>query len=148
MISVTGLKKSVAMKKLYFLPLILLASCSPKIVYIGNDLGASEQVDVYVNEDYIQRPFVVMGVLKEDLNYTWAGKNYDEVIAKKAIAKAKQCGADAILFSNYYSKYFSPEIQRESRTVSTDSSMNQNSSTRFIASPMSTGRQILFLKYK
>lgn len=136
------------MKHLYILPIILLASCSPKIVYVGNDLGSTEQVDIFVSEDYIQRPYQVMGVVKEDLNYTWIGRNYDEVIAKKAIAKAKQCGADAVLFSNYYAKYFSPEIQRESNVVYSDTSENRNSTTRLVASPMSTGRQILFLKYK
>lgn len=136
------------MKKFYHLFLVFLISCSPKIVYVGNYLGASKQVDVYVDARYITRDFEVIGIAKEDLINTWQGKNYDEIVAKKAIEKAKQCGADAIFFSNYYLRPFTSETRRDSKTIFSDTSIASSSSVKNILDPQSTGKQILFLKYK
>jgi hypothetical protein len=136
------------MKQFYPLFLFTLVACSPKLVYVGNRLGASDKVDIYMDETAIRKGFEVMGVGTPDLNYTVAGKNYDEIIAKKAILKAKEYGADAVLFSNYYRKPETEKIKRESTTVYSDTGINASSLISHVPSPYSTGRQILFLKYK
>ncbi|MEO7983627.1 MAG: hypothetical protein ABI688_06075 [Bacteroidota bacterium] len=136
------------MKQFYSFFLVMLVACSPKLVYVGNYSGASDKVDIYLDESAIPKDYEVIGIGTPDLNYTFAGQNYDEIIAKKAILKARACGADAVLFSNYYRKPAPEKIKRMSSTVYTDSNINTRSLVSRIPSSYSTGRQILFLKYK
>jgi hypothetical protein len=136
------------MKKLYPLLLLALVSCSPRLAYVGNYLDATRKVDIYVDESTIQKKVEVIGVVTPDLNYTWAGKNYDEIIAKKAVQKAREVGADAVFFSNYYRKPENKTINRESATIYTDSSIRNRSLVQIVPPAGGTGRQILFLKYR
>ncbi len=45
------------MKKIYFLSILILliASCSPRIKYLGNSYAPTSQVDVFVSEDAIKK---------------------------------------------------------------------------------------------
>jgi hypothetical protein len=143
------LSKTIIMKKIYPLLLVFLTACSKvKIIYVGNEAKPVSHLDVFIDETLINRPYEVMGLAKGNITAPWLGKDYDEEIAKKAIERAKKCGADAILFSNYYNKLYTPENRQESKVVYTDTSITRTASQKTIPSPMSTGRQILFLKYK
>jgi nucleotide-binding universal stress UspA family protein len=138
------------MKKTLLLPvlIVLICSCSPKLVYVGGHYGRSETVDVFVDEANIKKDYEIIGTGTPDLSYTLAGKNYDEIIVEKAVEKAKKHGADAVLFKNYFIKPIAPVHQQQSQTIYTDTSIYRKSSQTVQLPPQSTGRQILFLKYK
>jgi len=128
--------------------IILLISCAPKLIYVGGDFGQTKTVEVFVDETNIKKDFEIVGTGTADLNYTWAGKNYDEKIMKKAIEKAKQQGADAVLFRNYFTRPVAPVYQQQSQTIYSDTSTTRKSSQTVLLPPQSVGKQILFLKYK
>jgi hypothetical protein len=137
------------MKKIYALLFILLPACTNvRVVYVGGQEKPVNHVDIFMDEALIKKPYEIMGVAKGTIGAYWPGRDYDEKIAKKAIERAKKNGADAILFSNYYNKLYTPETRQESKVVISDTSVNRTASQKTIPSPMSTGKQILFLKYK
>jgi hypothetical protein len=123
------------------LPLFFLLSCAPKINYLGNSFQPTNKVDVYVDESAISR------------DYTIVGKGYvrtyvysvSESIQKKAVNKAKQKGADAVLFKDYFVPT-SPQVTRNKK----DSSGNLTVSITNPAPALSVTPEIvvLFLKYK
>jgi hypothetical protein len=136
------------MKKFYPALLLLTVACSPKLVYVGDKAAPSSHIEVFVDAENIKKPYHVVGVITPDLTAVWFPANYDEKIARKAVEKAKQYGADAVLFSNYYLKPEGGGISRESKTVYSDTSVNNNTTVSRTIPASSTGRQILFLKYK
>jgi hypothetical protein len=70
------------------------ASCSPSYnySYFGAKGTKTKDVAVYINANQILKPYKIIGKFFSD------GGVYDENFQKKAIAKAKKVGADAICF--------------------------------------------------
>ena len=84
----------------YFLPvafMMLLASCTPTISYLGDTYPVSGDVDIYYDKEDIDRDYKVMGHLTHDLFI-----NYNvELIRDEMIRTARVNGADGIIFSEY-----------------------------------------------
>jgi len=87
------------MNKLYCVVLAALGSCSSHLNYIGSTQSKTTQVDVYVAESAIKKPYSIIG--KGILNNRTLDPS-PERIQQKAIALAKQKGADAILMNDYF----------------------------------------------
>ena len=136
------------MYKIYPLLLLLFIACSPKLVYVGSSYQQKDSVAVFVDEAAITKPYMVMGVIQPEYFGTVQGLNYDAVIAEKAIKTAKEKGADAILFSNYYLKNEGASRNRQSTTIYTDGSVQRQSTSTETLPPSATGKQILLIKYK
>lgn len=130
------------MVKIYFLVFsaILLASCGPSISYIGNSYSPTSNVDVYVDETAIPKDYTVVG--KGYVHYYRSA--VPESLQSRAVAKARQKGADAILVKDY----FVPVTQSSglTTTVRKDSAAR---SVLALAPQVSTSEVVvLFLKYK
>lgn len=132
------------MKHIY-LPAIFfaIASCSTAVRYIGTSLEPTSNVDVYVTESSIGRPYQVIG--KGFLNYKVFPN--PEKIQDKAIAKAKEKGADAILIIDYLTFNTMGIINTRSRLDSTGSSLHGSSATS-IKGSSSEEFEIFFIRYK
>ena len=116
----------------------LLSSCTYRVHYLGNSYDSTQKVDVYVDASAIKRSYEIMGKTVAQVS-TFGGS--PEKIQKKAVAKAKQKGADAVLFQDYL---VAPATINGS--LRTDS-LGQSSSTTLISPSSSPGYMILFLKY-
>ena len=133
------------MKKIYFsfCSVLLFLSCATRVDYIGNAYAPSGQVDVYVVKDAIKKQYEVMG--KGYVRMGTAFNSY-ESIQKKAVAKAKQKGADAILVEDYFvlstdSDIATSFIKDSSRTAISVGGVQAHPS-------IGSGFQILFIRYK
>ncbi len=94
------------MKNLFKLSTILfllsISSCSPRINYLGDTYSPTQEVDIFFDEQDIQKEYKVMGVMKneaEDFELDDA-----ESVKNAMVKKAKAVGADAILFIGFYSE--------------------------------------------
>lgn len=131
------------MIKLYSLLLsILLSSCFvPRLDYLGNSYTPTKNVDVYVDASAIKKSYIIMGKTYIETN---ALTNLERV-QQAAIEKAKQKGADAILFQDYIIQDGST-FQTVTKSDSIGSSSVRVRTTT--ATPDVTKRlDILFLKY-
>lgn len=117
----------------------VVVSCAPTLGYVGSTYNPTERVDVYVDESSIP------------VQYTVFGKGYvrsyrdprPEMVQSKAIAKAKQKGADAILIKDYFLP--APGV---STTYKRDSSGKGSVSIGNTVVPQSSEFVVFFLKYK
>jgi len=129
-----------------FYPLLLsflFCSCvTHRQGYLGSSYTPTKNVDVFVEVSTIKKPYTVMGkTFIETDSFT----NLERV-QQKAIEKAKQKGADAILFQDYLFQD-GGTIQTVSRPDSSKSSSVKVRTTT--TSPIVTRRlDILFLKYE
>jgi hypothetical protein len=133
------------MNKIYFFFLmIFFSSCLPKISYLGNSYSPTKEPDFYVDEKSIERPYKIIGK-----GYPERFGLYPlEVLQRKALTKAKDKGADAILIQDYFIQNTVATVNSIYRTdslgkglITTGSSVLSNGNsdyTRFI---------VLFLKY-
>ena len=133
------------MIKIYSLFLsVTFCSCftSRHIHYLGNSFPPTKHVEVYVDASAIRKPYTIIGKSYVDRTHLLSS---NERIQQAAIEKAKQKGADAILFQDY-TVISGNTIQ----TVTKSDSMGRSSigfKTTAI-SPVETERlDILFLKY-
>ena len=134
------------MNKFYFtiISIFVLCSCGTKINYLGTTSSPTSHIDVFVDPSSIKKPYEIIG--KGYIEYGYGTKGQIERMLPKAVAKAKEKGADAILFKDYYLADSSTDVY----TVSTsDSSKNgSHSVTSTSARPIVANKQeILFLKY-
>jgi hypothetical protein len=132
------------MFKLYPLLLsILLSSCfAPALDYLGSSYTPTRDVDVYVDASAIKRSYSVMGKSYVDTR----GLIALEKIQKAAVETAKQKGADAILFRDYFIQD-AAAIQTITKSDSIGGSSVRIRTTT--AAPSETTRlDILFLKYE
>jgi hypothetical protein len=133
------------MLKLYSALLLLLSSCATKISYIGSKGTPVTTTDVYVSEQSIHKPYEVIG--RGFVKQGRFNRRYEEVMQRKSLKKAKEVGADAVLFLDF-------AVLHPPRTITsitrTDSILNSRLSTNQITlGPTTTyGFTILFLKYK
>jgi hypothetical protein len=77
----------------------MLISCAltkPDIHYLGDTFSPTDTILVYYNEKDVKQPYRVMGKMTNDMLI-----NYKvEKVKSAMIEKAKQVGADGILFSD------------------------------------------------
>ncbi len=129
------------MIKIYFtlLPVLAFASCASTLNYIGSSYTPTEKIDVFVDEAAIPKNYTIVGK-GYVRNRTWSTP---ENIQTKAIAKAKQKGADAVLIKDYYVPVVNTSVQTDSsgkgRLSIGNAVVPQTSAPEFI---------VWFLKYK
>lgn len=130
------------MTKIYisFLSLALLTSCSPTLNYLGNSYQPTNAVDVYVDETAIAKEYTIMG---KGYVHFYSGA-VPESIQRKAISKAKQKGADAVLFKDY----FVPVAQTQTRTKKDSSGVTISINNPAQVQAASPEVVVFFLKYK
>jgi hypothetical protein len=125
---------------LLFATVILLTSCSPRINYLGNSFQPTSNVDVYVDEGAISKDYTIMGK-----GYVRAySYSIPESVQRKAITKAKQKGADAVLFKDY----FVPVVSSATRSKKDSSGGISVSVNHTMPASVSAEMVVLFLKYK
>ena len=135
------------MSRIYLLIFIcfFLVSCfSVNVRYLGTEFSPTKQVDVYVDPSAIKKPYTIIGKGYPDYGLYMQAEL--ELMQEKAIQKAREKGADAILFQDVY---LVKEGSPAGSVHSTDSL------GRIILSPVAapvspsvTGSKIiLFLKY-
>lgn len=133
------------MLKLYslFISVLFLASCGG-VSYLGNSFNKTTHVDVYVDQGAIKKSFTIIGKGYE--KYVPYGRHNIEKLQAKAVQKAKQKGADAILFQDYYLVQPGTTINTTTRTDTLDKAVVTTGNT-YVGPVLSSGRHILFLKY-
>lgn len=130
---------------LFFLAATCLCSCGVSLNYLGNTYSQTAHVDVYVEQSAIRRPYTVIGkgyerrLMAVDYNI--------ERLQEKAVQKAKEKGADAVLFQDYYLLQPGTNISTTTRTDTLNKAVVTTGSTQ-VTPTVATGRQILFLKYE
>ena len=75
----------------------VLVACGPTIHYLGDAYPTTTIVDVFYDEKDVKKEYTTIGQLTHDkiLNYS------SETIKQEMIAKAKEKGADGIIFSDF-----------------------------------------------
>ena len=91
--------------------LLLIISCSPRINYLGDKLTPTNRVDMYFDEHDITKEYKVMGMMKNEADEF----ELDDVeaVKKAMLKKAREVGADAILFVGFYSERVTPAHRDE-----------------------------------
>lgn len=81
---------------------LFIISCAPQINYLGSNYPPTQDVDIFFDEQDIQKDYKVMGIMKNE----GAEMELDdaESVKNAMIKKAKSVGADAILFLGFYSE--------------------------------------------
>lgn len=80
----------------YFLLIILLASCSDRIIYYGRSYPTTSNLDLYFRESDVSEPHEIMGKATLEVS---AKKSSDKVQAKLE-ERARKKGADALIFDD------------------------------------------------
>ena len=119
---------------------VFLSSCGLRVNYMGTTAAPTDKVDVFVEASNIKKPYTVMG--KGYVQPRALSSASEEKIQAKAITKAREKGADAILFEDFYLVNNDNSITTTVDTVRTR--ITKSSSGPVVAS----GRNILFLKYQ
>ena len=90
------------MLKFYFSSLVVFvfSSCGVSVNYLGTSFNETDHVDVYVDLAAIKKGYAVIGKGYEKIGIHT--RNGIEKLQMKAIQKAKQKGADAVLFQDYH----------------------------------------------
>ncbi len=127
----------------YFLLLCLLVSCSPSVKYLGQANEPTNDVDVFVAEQSIERPYKIVG----SGHLGFAFRANIEKVQKKIVNKGKTIGADAVLITYYSIPTGGTTINTESKTdsVARGSATTINTS---IQPSYASGYNIVYLKYK
>jgi len=88
--------------------LVILSSCSPTINYLGNNYEPSTHVEIFFNENDIEKEYKTMGVMKNEGD---SFENNDlESIKEEMLKKAREVGADAIIFQGFGDKVVGEDI--------------------------------------
>lgn len=126
---------------------LLLISCGSvsRIDYVGSKNPVTEKVDVYVDEQAIARPYIIMG--KGYHQPGFLKRNNYEKLMEKAIQKAKEKGADAIFFREVFVPTPSTTVNTRSQTDSIGKGVFSISNTSINQSPGYLRGEILFLRY-
>ena len=133
------------MQKIYFFSFLVLLfpSCVTRIAYIGSTNVPTSHVDVFVNESAIKKNYEIIG--KGYVHYGLYSRGVEN-IQKKSVAKAKEVGANGILFQDY----FIPNTGTSINTVMRSDSVAKGLITVGNTTVQSTGIggfNIFFLKY-
>ena len=135
------------MNKIYLVTasVTMLLSCGTTVNYLGSSSAPTQNVDVFVDASAIKKQYTIIG--KGYVEYAVGStRGKIERMQAKAIEKAKQKGADAILFQDYYITENGADIFRVSSSDSTGkvAGTAKNASVRPV---VSSQQDILFLKY-
>ncbi len=127
-----------------FLFIILFASCNTKIRYIGKSLPPTKDIEVFISDQSIKRPFEYIG---QGYIGGFGLHSNQNKIQLKAEKLGQKKGADAVLITDYF-------IPNTGGTIITGRYITDSISGRTVTtgnttiSPISTsGYRILFLKY-
>lgn len=133
------------MQKIYFFSFIILlfSSCSPAINYIGSTNAPTSHVDVFVNDATIKKNYDIVG--KGYVHEITFNKRIEK-IQKRAIEKAMNKGADAVLIQDYYVPNTGTSINTTMRSDSLNKGLITVGNTT-VQSTGSSGFNIYFLKY-
>ena len=132
------------MIKYYSLILMLAFYSCTKLNYLGSSYTPTRNVDVFVDPSAVKKPYTIIG--KGYFDYSVYSLSLTEKMQKKAIQKAKDKGADAILFQDYYVMHDGDNVRTVSRSDSIGKGlMTVKSGT--IGPVVSSQRDIFFLKY-
>ena len=133
------------MQKIYFFSFIILLfpSCITRIAYIGSTSAPTSRVDVFVNENAIKKNYEIVG--KGYIHYGLYSRGVEK-IQKKSIAKAKEVGANGILFQDYYVPNTGTSINTVMRSDSVAKGLITVGNTT-VQSTGTGGLNIFFLKY-
>jgi hypothetical protein len=131
------------MKKLYFsfCSMLLLTSCATRVDYIGKAYAPSQQVDVFVDKSTVGKSYDVIGKGYAHIATPFTSL---EKVQKKAVSKARQKGAHAVIIEDYFVLNTDSNI---STTFRTDSTKNITGDAQAHPS-VGSGFQILFIRYK
>lgn len=133
------------MLKVYTIVLLIaISSCHARLNYLGNTYAPSKNVEVFVDASAIKKPYIIMG--KGYMEFSYYTKSKVSKMQSKAVETAKQKGADAVLFQEYFVTQDGTSI----RTVTTTDSVGKGLVTVHSGTvgPIVTSRtDILFLKY-
>jgi hypothetical protein len=133
------------MLKIYAISLLLIfSSCRARLNYLGSSYTPSKHVEVFVDPSAIKKPYTVMGKGYMEFNYYTKGRI--SKMQAKAIETAKQKGADAVLFHEYFVTQEGTNVKTVTKTDSVGKgSITVHSGT--IGPIVSSRTDILFLKY-
>ena len=133
------------MNKVYFfLFAVLLTSCLPRISYLGNTYASTKDPDLFVDEKNIERPYKVIGK-GYPVRFTLFSS---ELLQKKALQKAKDKGADAVLIQDYLVQNAVANVNSVYRSDSAGPGLiTTGSSAISHENGVYTSFTILFLKY-
>ena len=134
------------MRKLYFslLPALFVSACATRVAYVGSSYTPTQQVDVYVTQQAVKKPFDIIG---KGYAHTPVSFTNEEKIQRKAVEKAKQKGADAVIIEDYFvlatdNSVTTSVVSDSSRKVSVGVGTAQSHPS------VTSGLQILFIRYK
>jgi hypothetical protein len=135
------------MFKFYAILLIstLISSCGSRLNYLGKTLPPTETVDIYVDAAAIKRGYTIVGKGYME-GFTVSKRGYDRM-QKKALRMAKEKGADAILFQDYYYTENSGNVYNVTRTDSVGHGL-VSVPNNAVNAVLSSRTDILFLKYE
>jgi hypothetical protein len=123
---------------------LLFSSCfSTRVDYLGNSFTPTRSVDVYVDAAAIRKPYTVIG--KGYVNDHAYNITPLERIQENVVEKAKEKGADAVLFQEYLYLSDGSTSTTTARTDSTGRTMVRNTTSGPV---INSRREILFLKYE
>ena len=118
-----------------------LFSCATRFSYMGTSSTPTTHVDVFVDASAIRQPYTIIGK-----GYQESVSVNKEILQEKAIMKAKEKGADAVLFQDYFltgnetSAYSISKSDSSGKTLTVN---RKNASSAVVNSEIT----ILFLKY-
>jgi hypothetical protein len=131
------------MNKIYALIFVsCLFSCGMRLNYLGTSSSPTENIDIYVDPGAIKKSYTIVGKGYAE-GISISKKSY-EIMQKKAIRKAKEKGADAILFQDHY--VIDNSIQGIARTDSSANSLISIENSR-VSTAVTVKPEIFFLKY-
>ena len=133
------------MKQIYLFSFIVFVftSCITRIAYLGSTNDPTSRVDVFVSENAIKKNYEIVG--KGYVHYGVFSRGL-ETLQKKSIKKARQVGANGILFESYYIPNTGTSINTVLRSDSVANSLMTVGNTTI--QPAGSGVfNILFLKY-
>ena len=121
--------------------LVLLCLSCTKLNYVGNSYKPTSNVDVFVDEGAIKRKYDIVG--KGYMSTAMAAAN-PEKIQTRAVTKAKQKGADAVLIKDYSIPVTGINTRLQTDSVHKTVLMVGNTTVRQSSSPEFV---VFFLKY-
>jgi len=133
------------MNKYYSLiPVVIFSSCGSHLSYLGSSNAPTNRVDVYVDASAIKRSYTIVG--KGYMEYGYHTKSRIDKMQREAIEKAKETGANAVLFQDYCFKEDGTSVQTVTKADSVGKSL-VSVQTGNISPVISSRTEILFLKY-
>jgi hypothetical protein len=117
-------------------------SCGVRINYLGSSLAPTEHVDVYVEASAIKKPYTIIGK-GYPLHFTY---NALTKLQKKVVETAREKGADAVLFQDFYLQERGTNFYSATRTDSAGNGVIATTSGA-VGPVITAGRNIYFLRY-